>query len=73
MSYKDQRELDQLPQRIERLETEIDDIHNCMSDPDFYRLACHDVATKKERLSTVEADLKTAYRRWEELEQQKPG
>jgi ATP-binding cassette subfamily F protein uup len=73
LSYKDQRELDQLPQRIERLETEIDDIHNCMSDPDFYRLACHEVATKKERLSTVEADLKTAYRRWEELEQQKPG
>ena len=73
LSYKDQRELDQLPQHIERLETEIDDIHNCMSDPDFYRLACHEVATKKERLSTVEADLKTAYQRWEELEQQKPG
>jgi ATP-binding cassette subfamily F protein uup len=73
LSYKDQRELDQLPQRIEQLETEIEDIHNCMSDADFYRLPGDKIATKKERLSTVEADLKTAYRRWEELEQQKHG
>jgi ATP-binding cassette subfamily F protein uup len=73
LSYKHQRELDQLPQHIEQLETEIDDIHNCMSDPDFYRLPNDEIATKKERLSTVETDLQTAYRRWEELEQLKPG
>jgi len=73
LSYKHQRELDQLPQHIEQLETEIDDIHNCMSDPDFYRLPNDEIATKKERLSTAETDLQTAYRRWEELEQLKPG
>jgi len=72
LSYKDQCELDQLPQRIEQLETEMEDIHNCMSDPDFYRLPGDEIATKKDRLSTVEADLQTAYRRWEALEQQKP-
>jgi ATP-binding cassette subfamily F protein uup len=73
LSYKDQRELEQLPQCIEQLETEIDDIHSYMSDPDFHRLPYDEIITKKERLSTVEADLQTAYRRWEELEQQKPG
>ena len=73
LSYKDQRELDELPQLIEQLETDIDDIHKRMSDPDFYRLPCHEIATKKEQLSAAEADLQTAYRRWEELEQQKPG
>jgi hypothetical protein len=50
----------------------MEDIHNCMSDPDFYRLPGDEIATKKDRLSTVEADLQTAYRRWEALEQQKP-
>jgi len=73
LSYKDQRELGQLPQRIEQLETDIDAIHKCMSDPDFYRLPRDEIATKKERLSTAEADLQTAYSRWEELEQRKPA
>ena len=73
LSYREQRELDQLPQHIEQLETEIDDIHQCMSDPDFYRLPRNEITTRKERLSSVEAELQTAYRRWEELERQKPG
>jgi ATP-binding cassette subfamily F protein uup len=73
LSYKDQRELEQLPHRIEQLETEIEGLHKCMSDPEFYRLQGDEIATKKERLSTVESDLQIAYRRWEELEQQKPG
>jgi len=73
LSYKDQRELGQLPQRIEQLETDIDAIHKCMSDPDFYRLPSDEIATKRERLSTAEADLQTAYSRWEELEQRNPA
>ena len=73
LSYREQRELDQLPQHIEQLETEIDDIHQCMSNPDFYRLPRNEITTRKERLSSVEAELQTAYRRWEELERQKPG
>ena len=73
LSYREQRELDQLPQHIEQLETEIDDIHQCMSNPDFYRLPRDEITTRKERLSSVEAELQTAYRRWEELERQKPG
>jgi ATP-binding cassette subfamily F protein uup len=73
LSYREQRELDQLPQHIEQLETEIDDIHHCMSNPDFYRLPRDEITTRKERLSSVEAELQTAYRRWEELERQKPG
>jgi ATP-binding cassette subfamily F protein uup len=73
LSYKDQRELGQLPQRIEQLETDIDALHKSMSDPDFYRLPSDEIAIKKERLSTAEADLQTAYSRWEELEQRKPA
>ena len=65
------RELDQLPKRIEELETEIGDIHERMADPAFYQLPGDEIAAQKERLAGVEADLQTAYQRWEELEQSK--
>ena len=68
LSYKDQRELDQLPQRIEQLEKEIDQIHTHMADSAFYRLPGEVIAARKEQLSAMEAELQTAYRRWEELE-----
>jgi len=37
LSYKEQRDLDLLPPRIEALETEIDEINSCLYDPDCYR------------------------------------
>ncbi|MDX1335447.1 MAG: ATP-binding cassette domain-containing protein, partial [Gammaproteobacteria bacterium] len=36
LSYKDQRELDQLPKKIETLETEVEALQEQMSQPDFY-------------------------------------
>jgi ATP-binding cassette subfamily F protein uup len=69
LSYKDQRELDQLPQKIEHLETELGDIHKRMSDPGFYRLPGEEIAAQKERLLALEEDLQCCYQRWEELEQ----
>jgi ATP-binding cassette subfamily F protein uup len=68
LSYKDQRELDQLPQQIETLEAEIEDIHSRMSDPAFYQLAGDEIASTRKRLSSIEDELQAAYRRWEELE-----
>ncbi len=66
--YKDQRELDQLPQRIETLETEIKAIHQTMADPAFYQSHSDQITAAKNRLSATEADLEQAYQRWEELE-----
>ena len=37
LSYKDQRELDNLPQEIENLETQIAEISEQISQPDFYQ------------------------------------
>ena len=37
LSYKEQRDLDLLPPQIEALEAQIDEINNCLYDPDCYQ------------------------------------
>lgn len=68
LSYKDQRELETLPQRIEALETEQEALHQRMAQPDFYQAGGLEVAVAKQRLEELEKELALAYRRWEELE-----
>lgn len=68
LSYKDQRELQALPARIDVLETEQAALHGRMVDPAFYRQAGSTIAAAKERLATVEDELEQAYARWETLE-----
>ncbi len=68
LSYKDQRELDQLPKKIEELEQEITGLHAEMSEPDFYQHDPSLVDEKTNKLAEVEKDLNQAYKRWEELE-----
>ena len=69
LSYKDQRELDQLPRRIEALESAIEAIHERMADPAFYQLPGDAIAAEKDQLQNAETDLQAAYQRWEALEQ----
>jgi ATP-binding cassette subfamily F protein uup len=69
LSYKDQRELDSLPRRIEALETTIEELHARMTDPAFYQLSRQVIAAEKAHLLSAESDLQSAYQRWEELEQ----
>jgi len=68
LSYKDQRELDMLPQRIEALEAELEAIHATMADPDFYKKGGDEIAGAQHRLEQIEAELAQAYERWEALE-----
>ncbi|SCZ50048.1 ATP-binding cassette ATPase Uup [Thiohalomonas denitrificans] len=68
LSYKEQRQLDALPQRIEELEGQIDAIHHEMADPDFYRAPNQHIAETKARLEALEDELSDAYRQWESLE-----
>jgi len=68
LSYKAQRELDQLPQRIEQLETDIDQQHQQMADPGFYRQNSEKILEQKERLASLETELEQAFALWETLE-----
>ena len=68
LSYKDQRELDELPAKIESLEQEQSDIQQAMSDGGFYQQDKDVIATTLARLTEVNEALELAYQRWEELE-----
>lgn len=68
LSYKDQRELDSLPARIEELEAEIASLHEEMARPDFYKLPPRELTASQDRLKDLESQLETAYDRWQELE-----
>ena len=68
LSYKEQRQLDQLPMRIESLETEQASLHQQLGDPALYREQSTNVALLQQRLSVIEEELALAYRQWEALE-----
>ena len=68
LSYKDQRELDQLPGRIEQLEAQVGEFHTRLADPAFYQQPAETIAAVQRELKALEADLAAAYERWETLE-----
>ncbi len=68
LNNKERRELDELPRRIETLETELKALHETMADPAFYRRDGATIAEAKARLDTLDRDLAGVYARWEELE-----
>jgi len=71
LSYKAQRELDQLPHKIEALETEVGQLQEQMSHPDFYQQDSCLISKAQARLEQLEGELSVCYERWELLEEQK--
>ncbi|MEW5838269.1 MAG: ATP-binding cassette domain-containing protein [Pseudomonadota bacterium] len=68
LSYKDQRELEQLPARIEALETEQAELTAQSSEPAFYSGNQAVIKTVLDRLIVIGEELETAYARWAELD-----
>lgn len=68
LSYKDQREYDALPERIEELETELEALNAQILEPDFYQQDDAKVQATLKALSDKEEELENAFERWEELE-----
>jgi ATP-binding cassette subfamily F protein uup len=68
LTYKEQRELEALPGRIEALETEQAELHKRMGDGDFYRQASDRITATMEHLETIRQELEQCYQRWQELD-----
>ena len=68
-----QRELAELPGRIEKLESEQAVIHEKLADPELYSRDRDKARALQDRASAIERELGEAYRRWEVLEQQSPS
>ncbi|MDB4512017.1 ATP-binding cassette domain-containing protein [Arenicella sp.] len=68
LSYKLQRELDLLPEKIAQLEAQVNQLQEQMADPDFYQQDQDTVAAAGADLIKFQQELDYAYVRWEELE-----
>ena len=68
LSYKEQRELEQLPHRIEVLESEHSQLQAKIASPEFYKEGSEVIAKALARATVVDADLLAVYARWDELE-----
>jgi ATP-binding cassette subfamily F protein uup len=68
LSFKDQRELDLLPTRLEELEAAIAALQEAMSTPTFYQQSSTAITVKQDELAASEAEFEQAFARWEELE-----
>ena len=70
LTYKLQRELDTLPERIEELERRVAELQTAVNEPEFYRRAHDEVRNELAELETAERALEDAVNRWAELEEQ---
>jgi len=68
LSYKEKRELEQLPNQIEKLEKQQKEIYEKLGNPDFYQKNGDEISRMSDQLSDLEEQLKTAYDKWEKLE-----
>ncbi|MDH3410505.1 MAG: ATP-binding cassette domain-containing protein, partial [Gammaproteobacteria bacterium] len=68
LSYKDQRELDQLPAEIEAIETSIAALQQAVSDPGFFSQDHKIVQERLQELADNEALLEQRMARWSDLE-----
>ena len=73
LSYNLQRELEQLPQKLEALEAELQTLQDQVADPDFFGQPHDRTQQVLAQLAEAEQALEAAFERWEYLEGLKNG
>lgn len=71
LSYKEQLELDQLPEKIEALEIEQAAINETLADPEIYKTDLEKATSLQIKLTELDEALMNTLARWEELESKK--
>ena len=69
LSYKEQRELDQLPERIETLERELEALQATINEPGFYQQSQDKINEVLKKQPKLEAELEAVFSRWEVLDE----
>jgi ATP-binding cassette subfamily F protein uup len=69
LSYKERRELDALPMRIEALEAEEQQLSARVASAGFYKEGAEAIATTMARLTALAKELEATYARWHALEE----
>ncbi|WP_044431038.1 ATP-binding cassette domain-containing protein [Acinetobacter pittii] len=73
LSYKDQRELEQLPAEIEKLEVEQAELSDKLADGSWFVSNADEATKASQRLAEIEEVLLEKLERWDELEQMSKG
>jgi ATP-binding cassette subfamily F protein uup len=68
LSFNEQRELEELPLQIQKLEAEQEQLDAALREPDFYRESPGAIERTLARLEELKGSLVHAYTRWDELE-----
>ena len=68
LSYKEQRELTALPEKIETLEAEQAALNARMGEPEFYRQGNEQITATIARIEAVKNELEACYARWQDLD-----
>ncbi|HWB30835.1 MAG TPA: ATP-binding cassette domain-containing protein [Vicinamibacterales bacterium] len=73
LSFKEKKELEELPARIDAIEAEIRALETQLASPDFYREPAGTVRDAVTRLDALRAEHDAALQRWEELDTRQAG
>ena len=68
LSFKEQKELEKLPTRIEGLEAEQEQLNAAVASPGFYKEGAETIHQTLARLEQIQEALLDAYARWDELD-----
>jgi ATP-binding cassette subfamily F protein uup len=68
---REQRELDELPAVIEKMETDLSALNARLWDPEIYKKQPENVSKLKTELAVLEERIKNGYTRWEQLEEKR--
>jgi ATP-binding cassette subfamily F protein uup len=68
LTWSEQRELEQLPARIEALEAEEQRLHTAIAAPEFYKEPREVITQALARVEQLKGELLDAYARWDELD-----
>jgi ATP-binding cassette subfamily F protein uup len=73
LSYNEQRELDGMPDKIQRHEAEQIELQLKTADPDLFKDDPSRGTAALQRLESVAVELENAYSRWDELDSKAPA
>jgi ATP-binding cassette subfamily F protein uup len=72
LTYRERRELDELPARIEALEAEQRALVTTIADPEFYKHPAAMITKALDRTQAIEHELADLYARWDALDSRSP-
>lgn len=71
LSFKEQKELDEIPLKVEQLEAEQTTINTQLADSELYKTQATLVKTLQSRLNSIDLELESLLAQWEKLEAKK--